>query len=161
MNSIHTLIPYPILILYSDLRLHFWSGLPLQDFSAKILYIFIIPPMRITCLTHRILLDMIIPITSHRSRGSLVSIVTSLRVGRPGLKSLREQRGDFFSTPPHSHRHWGSPSLLHNGYRMGLSLGVKRPWREADHSPLSSAEAKNEWRCISILPISLHGLVLN
>jgi hypothetical protein len=23
--------------------------------------------------------------------------------------------------------------------------GVKRPWREADHSPPSSAEVKNEW----------------
>jgi hypothetical protein len=26
-----------------------------------------------------------------------------------------------------------------------LSLGVKRPWREADHSPPSSAEVKNAW----------------
>jgi hypothetical protein len=26
-----------------------------------------------------------------------------------------------------------------------LSLGVKRPGREADHSPLSSAEVKNVW----------------
>jgi hypothetical protein len=26
-----------------------------------------------------------------------------------------------------------------------LSLGVKRPEREADHSPPSSAEVKNEW----------------
>jgi hypothetical protein len=31
-----------------------------------------------------------------------------------------------------------------------LSLGVKRPWREADHSPTSSAEVKNEWSCTSI-----------
>jgi hypothetical protein len=29
-----------------------------------------------------------------------------------------------------------------------LSLGVKRPGHEADHSPLSSAEVKNEWRYI-------------
>jgi hypothetical protein len=27
----------------------------------------------------------------------------------------------------------------------GLSLGVKWPGREADHSPLSSAEVKNAW----------------
>jgi hypothetical protein len=27
----------------------------------------------------------------------------------------------------------------------GLSLGVKRPGREADHSPPSSAEVKNAW----------------
>jgi hypothetical protein len=25
------------------------------------------------------------------------------------------------------------------------SLGVKRPWREADHSPPSNAEVKNAW----------------
>jgi hypothetical protein len=30
-----------------------------------------------------------------------------------------------------------------------LSLGVKRPGREADHSPLSSAEVKNAWSCTS------------
>jgi hypothetical protein len=30
-----------------------------------------------------------------------------------------------------------------------LSLGVKRPGREADHSPPSSAEVKNAWSCIS------------
>jgi hypothetical protein len=40
---------------------------------------------------------------------------------------------------------WGSPSLLFNEYRRGgaVSLGVKRPRLEADHSPLSSAEFKN------------------
>jgi hypothetical protein len=32
-----------------------------------------------------------------------------------------------------------------------LSLGVKRPWREADHSPPSSSEAKNG-AAISALP---------
>jgi hypothetical protein len=30
-----------------------------------------------------------------------------------------------------------------------LSLGVKRPGREADHSPLSSDEVKNAWRYTS------------
>jgi hypothetical protein len=30
-----------------------------------------------------------------------------------------------------------------------LSLGVKRPGREADHSPPSSAEDKNAWSYIS------------
>jgi hypothetical protein len=29
----------------------------------------------------------------------------------------------------------------------GFSLGVKRPERETDHSPPSSAEANNEWSC--------------
>jgi hypothetical protein len=32
-----------------------------------------------------------------------------------------------------------------------LSLGVRRPVREADHSPPSSVEAKNAWSCTSTL----------
>ena len=36
--------------------------------------------------------------------------------------------------------------------------GVKRPGREADHSPPSSAEVKNEWSYASILPVCLRGL---
>ena len=33
-----------------------------------------------------------------------------------------------------------------------LSLGVKRPEREADQSSASDAEVKNKWSCTSILP---------
>jgi hypothetical protein len=43
----------------------------------------------------------------------------------------------------------------------GFSLGVKRPGREADNTPPSSAEVKNAWGCISILPIRFHGVVLS
>jgi hypothetical protein len=42
-----------------------------------------------------------------------------------------------------------------------LSLGAKRPGREADHTPPSSAEVKNAWSYTSTPPIRLHGLVLN
>jgi hypothetical protein len=42
-----------------------------------------------------------------------------------------------------------------------LSLGVKRPGREADHSPPSSAEVKNAWSYISSPPIRFHGVVLS
>jgi hypothetical protein len=42
-----------------------------------------------------------------------------------------------------------------------LSLGVKRPGREADHSPPSSAEIKNEWSYTSTPPTCLHGVVLS
>jgi len=41
-----------------------------------------------------------------------------------------------------------------------LSLGVKQPGREADHSPPSSAEVENAWSYIPIPPIRLHGVVL-
>jgi hypothetical protein len=42
-----------------------------------------------------------------------------------------------------------------------LSLGVKRPGREADHSPPSSADVKNAWSYTSTHPIRLHGVVLS
>jgi hypothetical protein len=40
-----------------------------------------------------------------------------------------------------------------------LSLGVKRPGREADHSSPSSAEVKNAWTYTPTLTIRLHGVV--
>jgi hypothetical protein len=42
-----------------------------------------------------------------------------------------------------------------------LSLGVKRPGREADHSPPSSAEVKNACSYTSTPPIRLHDVVLS
>jgi hypothetical protein len=42
-----------------------------------------------------------------------------------------------------------------------LSLGVKRPGREADHLPPSSAEVKSAWSGTSTPPIRLHGAVLS
>jgi hypothetical protein len=42
-----------------------------------------------------------------------------------------------------------------------LSLGVKRPGREADHSSPSSAEVKNSWSYTSTHPIRLNGVVLS
>jgi hypothetical protein len=42
-----------------------------------------------------------------------------------------------------------------------LSMGVKWPEREADHSPPSSAEVRNEWSYTSIPPVRLHGVVLS
>jgi hypothetical protein len=42
-----------------------------------------------------------------------------------------------------------------------LSLEVKRPGREADYSPPSSAEVKSAWSYTSTLPMCLHGVVLS
>jgi hypothetical protein len=42
-----------------------------------------------------------------------------------------------------------------------LSLGVKRPRRETDHSHPSCAEVKNAWCYTSTPPIRLHGVVLS
>jgi len=42
-----------------------------------------------------------------------------------------------------------------------LSLMVKRPGLEADHSPPSSAVVKNTWSYTSTLLVPLHSMVLN
>jgi hypothetical protein len=59
-------------------------------------------------------------------------------VGESGSNPRRGTR--FFSSPHHPDRLWSPPSLLTNG---SVSLGVRRPGREADRSLLSSAEVKN------------------
>jgi len=41
-----------------------------------------------------------------------------------------------------------------------ISLRVKRPGRESDHSPPLSAEIKNEWSYTSTPLLRLHGVVL-
>jgi hypothetical protein len=41
-----------------------------------------------------------------------------------------------------------------------LSPGVKRPGREADHSPASSIEFKNTW-CYTTTTSRLHGVMLS
>ena len=40
----------------------------------------------------------------------------------------------------------------------GLSLGVKRPWRDNDHSPDLAPKLKAEYSYTSIHPLGLHGL---
>jgi len=37
-------------------------------------------------------------------------------------------------------------------------MGTKRPGREVNHSPQSSAEVKNEWSYVSTSPIRFHGV---
>jgi hypothetical protein len=54
---------------------------------------------------------------------------------------------------PHDRVQTGSPGAL--------SLGIKRPGREADHSPPYSAEVKNAWIYISSPQIRVHGVVLS
>jgi hypothetical protein len=57
-------------------------------------------------------------------------------------------------------RFWGPPNLLPNRYQGALSLEVKLPGREADHSPPSSAQVKNAWSYTSTPPMRLSGVVL-
>jgi hypothetical protein len=57
--------------------------------------------------------------------------------------------------------HWGPPSLLSNGYQQLFPWGLKRPGREGDHSPPSSAEVKEWVELYFHSPIRLHGVVLS
>jgi hypothetical protein len=63
----------------------------------------------------------------------------------------------IFSSPRRPDWLWG-PS---NEYRGLLPRGVKRPGREADHSPPASAEVKKIWIYTSTPPIRPHVVALN
>jgi hypothetical protein len=84
-----------------------------------------------------------------RSRDSAVGLAASYGVDGRGDRSSSLDRGKIFllSTssrpalgPTQPHIHWvpGAPSL-----------GIKRPGREADHSPPTIDEVKNTWIYIS------------
>jgi len=74
--------------------------------------------------------------------------------------------------------YWGSIPCMGNGgtcslhvqtgievhtasYPIVISLGIKRPAREADRSPPSGSEFKNEWSYTSTHLVRLCGVVLN
>ena len=71
--------------------------------------------------------------------GSSVGIATELRAGRSGDRI--PVGGEIFRTRPD--RHWGSPSLLYNGYRV-FPGGKVRSGRETEPSLPSSAAVKKE-----------------
>jgi hypothetical protein len=88
-------------------------------------------------------------IGSHSALGSQIlkqnkkkTAVLATGYGLDGPGSI-PGRARFVFSPQRPDRLWGLPGLPSNGYRGGLSPGVKRPWRQADHSPLPRAEVKN------------------
>jgi hypothetical protein len=92
----------------------------------------------------------------NKSWDSVVGIATSYRLHnrRAEVRVLKGSR--IFSSRNHPDQLWGPPNLLSNGYWGGVSVGVKRPGREADHSPLTSADAevKKMWIYTSTPPYS-------
>jgi hypothetical protein len=92
---------------------------------------------------------------------SSVGIVTGYGLDDRGSGVQFPAGAGNFSLHHHVQNGSGPPSLLSNGYQGALSLEVKRPEREADHSPPSSAEVKNAWGYTFTLPIQLHGTVLS
>jgi hypothetical protein len=129
-------------MLYSHLRLGPPSGLFPSGFLTKIFYAFLISRMWATRPPKQLSLIWWPYSYLIRIRISSVSTQTRLRAGRLGFSSRKGQWWDF------SLRHPAQigPGAHQASYPMGTEgsyIGVKRPGREADHSPPSSAEAKN------------------
>jgi hypothetical protein len=83
------------------------------------------------------------------SQNTSAGIETSLRAGRLRNRISISGRGkELVSLPPCGDLISEQLSLLANGYREFLP-GEKQPAREADNSPVSSAEVKYAWSCAS------------
>jgi hypothetical protein len=63
----------------------------------------------------------------------------------------------LFSSPKRPDRLRG-PTHPRHQCGTAISLGLKRPRREADHSPLFGAAVTNEWSCSASIPTRLHGV---
>jgi hypothetical protein len=60
-----------------------------------------------------------------------------------GCRILSPGGDRFLSSPSRPHRYWVPPSLPSNRYRGFFPWRIKRPGREADHSPPYTVEVKN------------------
>jgi hypothetical protein len=86
-----------------------------------------------------------------RSGDSIVGIATGYGLDDRGVGVRVAVGSRIFTSSYRTDRLWGPPNLPYNGYR-GSFLGVKRPEREADHSPPTSAEVKKMWISTSTPP---------
>jgi hypothetical protein len=82
---------------------------------------------------------------------------TGWTIGVLGFDSLRGLGIFLFTTASRTALGPTQPPI--QGVRGSLSLGLKRPGREAYHSPHLVPSSKNEWNYISTPPIRLHGVV--
>jgi hypothetical protein len=80
-------------------------------------------------------------------------------IGVLGFDSRRGLEIFLFTTASRMALRPNQPPI--QGVPGALSLGVKRPGREADNSPSSSAKVKNEWSYTSTSSTRLHGVVLS
>jgi hypothetical protein len=76
------------------------------------------------------------------SRGSIVGVATGYELADRGVGVLIQVGANIFSSPRRPARIWGSTQPPIQWVPGALSPGLKRPRREADHSPPTSAEVK-------------------
>jgi hypothetical protein len=96
---------------------------------------------------------MVLMLSPSRSRDSSVGIATSYGLDDPSSSPGRVKNFLFSRS--------SRPALRSNQPPIQwVPLGVKRPGREVDHSPPTSAEVKKMWIYTST-PIRLHGVLLN
>jgi hypothetical protein len=89
-----------------------------------------------------------------RSRDSVVGIATGYGLGNRGGRSSSPGRVKNFLFSTSSTPALGPTQPPIQWVRRALSSGVKRPGREADHSPPISAEVKKMWIYTSPPPYS-------
>jgi hypothetical protein len=72
------------------------------------------------------------------------SVGKGMGYGTDGQGSITDRGGRFVSTPQCPYQLWGPPILI-QWVPGTLSLCIKQPGREADHSSLCNAEVKDGW----------------
>jgi hypothetical protein len=81
-------------------------------------------------------------ILKKKIRDSSVGIATGYGLDYRGVGVRVPVGSRILYSPRRPDRLWGLPSFLSSGYRRLFPGGVKRPGREADNSPPTSAEVK-------------------
>jgi hypothetical protein len=90
---------------------------------------------------------------------SVQRLATGLMIGVPGFDSRQGLGICPFITASRTALGPTQPPI--QWVPEALSLGLKRSGREADESPSSGAEVRNEWIYTSNPPIRIHGVVLS
>jgi hypothetical protein len=160
-NPVHILSLTSILILLYHSLLGYPSGLFPSVYPAEIVHV-IISTFRAACPALLNVLDLItlIRVIINGLHALKIDIKkVGWTIGVLGF-DFRRGLGIFLFTTV-SRTALGPTQPPMQWVPGALSLGVKRPEREADHSPPSSAEVKNAWSYTSTPPIRRHGVVLS
>jgi hypothetical protein len=105
--------------------------------------------------------QIFISTASFKSRDSSVGIALGYGLDDRGSRVPFPAGAGNFSLHHHVQNGSGAPRASYQMGTRGSFPGVKRPGREADHSPPSSAGVKEFVELYLHSPIHLHGVVLS